>query len=46
MIIKVNKKNGVIIGEKTYWYYINNKNVKQYNFKKVNIKGAKTLWKE
>ena len=46
MIIKVNKKNGVIIGEKAYWYYINNKKIKQYNFKSCNIKGAKTLWKE
>lgn len=45
-IIKVKKINGVIIGEKAYWYYINNKLIKQDNFKKVNIKGATTLWKK
>lgn len=26
--------------------YINNKKIKQYNFKLGNIKGAKTLWKK
>lgn len=40
------KKNGVFIIEKVYWYYINNKKIKQYNFKLGNIKGAKTLWKK
>lgn len=44
MIMKMNK-NGLIISEKVYWYYINNKKIKQYNFKSCNIKGAKTLWK-
>ena len=44
-IMKVNKC-GIEVNDIVYLFYIEHKLIKPENFKKVKIKGAKTLWKE
>lgn len=44
-ITKVNKY-GIEVNEIVFLFYIDDKLIKQENFKKVKIKGVKTLWKK